>query len=195
MSGKPIDVGDSHELEGLAGNPETKKKVQEAFELLAERLGLGRANKNQIVEMIEQLARETSYIEALRERFAKIMKISNGFNVLFALYKRERGVQEEIGRCRILMKRPVEEITSIFLQVDANTGEVFNALKRLRETITYIRNMRDDLHQRFMLWDEILVAWESVVLERDSRIDKLVRVTYRFVARHFPQNSEWSLTR
>jgi hypothetical protein len=93
------------------------------------------------------------------------------------------------------MKRPVEEITSIFLQVDANTGEVFNALKRLRETITYIRNMRDDLHQRFMLWDEILVAWESVVLERDSRIDKLVRVTYRFVARHFPQNSEWSLTR
>jgi hypothetical protein len=26
-------------------------------------------------------------------------------------------------------------------------------------------------------------------------MDKLVRITYRFIARHFPQDSEWSLTR
>jgi plasmid stabilization system protein ParE len=195
MSGKPIEIGDSHELEGLAANPETKKKVQEAFELLAERLGLGRANKHQIVEMIEQLARETSYIEALRERFSKIQKIANGFHLLFGLYKRERGVQDEIGRCRILVKKPVEDIIGIFLQVDANTGEVFNALKRLRETVSYIRNKRDELHLRFMLWDDIIAAWDNVPLERDGRIDKLVRITYRFVARHFPQGSEWSLTR
>jgi plasmid stabilization system protein ParE len=195
MSGKPVEVSDTSELEGLANNPETKKKIQEAFELLAEKLGLGRANKNQIVEMIEQLARETSYIEALRERFQKIQKIYGGFNVLFAAYKRERGVQDEVGRIRILMKKPVEDISGIFLQIDANTGEVFNALKRLRETISYIRSKRDELHQRFMLWDEILVAWEGVPLERDGRMDKLVRITYRFIARHFPQDSEWSLTR
>ncbi len=195
MSGKPVEVHDTGELETLANNPDTKKKIQEAFELLAEKLGLGRANKNQIVEMIEQLARESSYIEALRERFQKIQKIYSGFNVLFAAYKRERGVQDEIGRIRILMKKPVEDISGIFLQVDANTGEVFNALKRLRETISYIRNKRDELHQRFMLWDEILVAWEGVALERDGRMDKLVRITYRFIARHFPQDSEWSLTR
>ncbi|MBL8806957.1 MAG: hypothetical protein JNN22_08940 [Rhodospirillales bacterium] len=195
MSGKPVEIHDTSELETLANNPDTKKKIQEAFELLAEKLGLGRANKNQIVEMIEQLARETSYIEALRERFQKIQKIYSGFNVLFAAYKRERGVQDEIGRIRILMKKPVEDISGIFLQIDANTGEVFNALKRLRETISYIRNKRDELHQRFMLWDEILVAWEGVALERDGRMDKLVRITYRFIARHFPQDSEWSLTR
>jgi hypothetical protein len=93
------------------------------------------------------------------------------------------------------MKKPVEDISGIFLQIDANTGEVFNALKRLRETISYIRSKRDELHQRFMLWDEILVAWEGVPLERDGRMDKLVRITYRFIARHFPQDSEWSLTR
>jgi hypothetical protein len=46
-----------------------------------------------------------------------------------------------------------------------------------------------------MLWDEILVAWEGIPLERDGRMDKLVRITYRFIARHFPQDSEWSLTR
>jgi len=111
------------------------------------------------------------------------------------LYKRERGVQDEIGRCCILVKKPLQDIIGIFLQVDANTGEVFNALKRLRETVSYIRNKRDELHLRFMLWDDIIAAWDNVPLERDGRIDKLVRITYRFVARHFPQGSEWSLTR
>jgi plasmid stabilization system protein ParE len=195
MSGKPVEFGDGHELEAMANSPETKKKVQEAFELLAEKLGLGRANKNQIVDKIEQLAKESAYIEALRERFGDIQKVYSGFNVLFNVYKRERGVQDEIGRIRVLMKKPVDDISGILLQIDANTGEVFNVLKRLPEVISYIREKRDELHQRFMLWDDILPAWKALPVERDARVDKLVRTTYRFVARHFPQNSEWSLMR
>jgi plasmid stabilization system protein ParE len=195
MSGKPVEFGEIHELENMANSPDTKKKVQEAFELLAEKLGLGRANKNQIVDKIEQLAKESAYIEALRERFAEIQKLAAGFNVLHMAYKRERGVQEEIGRIRILMKKPVEDIANILLQVDANTGEVFNVLKRLPEVISYIREKRDEMHQRFMLWDDILPAWKNVPMERDGRVDRLVRTTYRFVARHFPQDSEWSLMR
>jgi plasmid stabilization system protein ParE len=195
INGKPVEFGDAHQLESIANNPETKKKVQEAFEVLAEKLGLGRANKNQVVDKIEQLAKESAYIEALRERFTDIQKVYTGFNILHNIYKRERGVQEEIGRIRILMKKPVDDISGILLQVDANTGEVFNVLKRLPEVISYIREKRDELHQRFMLWDDILPAWKSMPMERDGRIDKLVRTTYRFVARHFPQDSEWSLMR
>ncbi len=195
INGKPVEFGDGHQLESIANNPETKKKVQEGFEVLAEKLGLGRANKNQVVDKIEQLAKESAYIEALRERFADIQKVYSGFNILFNAYKRERGVQEEIGRIRILMKKPVDDISGILLQVDANTGEVFNVLKRLPEVISYIREKRDELHQRFMLWDDILPAWKNMPMERDGRVDKLVRTTYRFVARHFPQNSEWSLMR
>jgi len=195
INGKPVEFGDAHQLESIANNPETKKKVQEGFEVLAEKLGLGRANKNQVVDKIEQLAKESAYIEALRERFTDIQKVYTGFNILHNIYKRERGVQEEIGRIRVLMKKPVDDIAGILLQVDANTGEVFNVLKRLPEVIGYIREKRDELHQRFMLWDDILPAWKSMPMERDGRIDKLVRTTYRFVARHFPQDSEWSLMR
>ncbi len=195
INGKPVEFGDGHQLDSIANNPESKKKVQEAFEVLAEKLGLGRANKNQVVDKIEQLAKESAYIEALRERFTDIQKVYTGFNILHNAYKRERGVQEEIGRIRILMKKPVDDISGILLQVDANTGEVFNVLKRLPEVISYIREKRDELHQRFMLWDDILPAWKNMPMERDGRIDKLVRTTYRFVARHFPQNSEWSLMR
>jgi hypothetical protein len=44
-----------------------------------------------------------------------------------------------------------------------------------------------------MMWDGLLAEWKEVTLERSLRVDRLVRVTYRFCAHHFPLDSEWSL--
>jgi hypothetical protein len=193
MSGKPMEGIDAAELETIAAMPETKKKVQEAFEVMADKLGLGRANKQEVVSKFEDLAREMSYMEALRERFGKIQKLYAGFSVLHGLYKRERGVQEEINRVRVLMKRPVEDIAQLFEQFDANTGEILVTMKKFAAQIRYIRQIRDDLHQRFMRWDGLLEEWSDVTLECGSRIERLIRLTYQFAARHFPLNNDWSL--
>lgn len=193
MSGKPMDGIDAAELETIAAMPETKKKVQEAFEIMAEKLGLGRENKQEVISKFDDLARELSYVEALRERYGKIQKLYANFSVLHTLYKRERGVQEEINRVRILMKRPVEEIGQVFEQLDGNTGEILVTLKKFAAQIRYIREVRDDLHQRFMRWDSLLDQWSGVVLECGSRIERLIRLTYQFSARHFPLNTDWSL--
>jgi hypothetical protein len=193
MSGKAIDGIDAAELETIAAMPETKKKVQEAFEAVAEKLGLGRAKKHEVIAKFDDLAREMSYIEALRERFGKIQKLYAGFSVLHSLYKRERGPQEDINRVRVLMKRPVEDIAQIFEQFDANTGEILVTLKKFAAQIRYIREVRDDLHQRFMRWDALLNEWSGVVLECGSRVERLIRLTYQFAARHFPLNNDWSL--
>lgn len=193
MSGKPMEGIDAAELETIAALPDTKKKVQEAFEIMAEKLGLGRANKQEVVSKIDDLARELAYIEALRERFAKIQKLQAGFNVLHSFYKRERGVQEEVNRVRVLMKKPVDEIAQVFEQLDANTGEILVTMKKFAAQIRYIRGIRDDLHQRFMRWDNLLAEWSDVVLETGPRIERLIRLTYQFAARHFPLNNDWSL--
>lgn len=195
MSGKPMESVDVAELESLASMPETKKKVQEAFEAMAEKLGLGRERKQEVVAKIEELARELSYIEALRERAQKIHKLYAGFGVLTGVYKRERSILEDVNRVRILMKKPVGEITEIFEQIDGNTGEILNTMKKFPSQIKYIRQMRDDLHHRFMKWDGLLTEWSDIVLERSARLDRLTRLTYQFAARHFPLNSEWGLQR
>lgn len=193
MSGKPMESVDAAELESIAGMPETKKKVQEAFEVLAEKLGLGRDRKQDVVNKIEDLAREMSYIEALRERFGKIQKLYHGFGVLTGVYKRERSILEDVNRVRILMKKPVADIAALFEQIDGNTGEILNTMKKFPAQIKYIRDMRDDLHHRFLRWDSLIQEWSDVGLERSARLDRLTRVTYQFAARHFPLNTDWGL--
>lgn len=193
MSGKAIDSIDAAELETIAGMPETKKKVQEAFEVMADKLGIGRENKQEVVSKIEDLAREMSYIEALRDRFGKIQKLYNGFNMLASVYKRERSILEDVNRVRILMKKPVADIGQIFEQIDANTGEILTTMKKFPAQIRYIREMRDSLHQQFLRWDGLIEEWSGVSLERSARLDRLTRVTYQFAARHFPLNTDWGL--
>jgi len=195
MSGKALESVDAAELESIASMPETKKKVQEAFEVMAEKLGLGRERKQEVIAKIEELARELSYIEALRERAGKIQKLYANFAALMGVYKRERSILEDVKRVRILMKKPVDDIVSIFEQIDGNTGEILTTMKKFPGQIKYIREMRDDLHHRFMRWDGLLEQWSGVIIERSAHLDRLTRVTYQFAARHFPLDSEWGLQR
>lgn len=193
MTGKHIDMIDAAELEMIAANPETKRKVQEALDVMAEKLGLvGDAKKN-VVSRFDELAREMAFIEALRDRFGKINRLYANFGILAGIYKRERSVLEDIMRIRVLMKKPVDDINATFEELDVNTGEIMNTMRKFAAQIRYIRGVRDDLHQRFMRWDDLLVKWDSVVIEQGQVVDKLVRTTYQFVARHFPQANDWGV--
>jgi len=191
--GKSLDAVDRAEYEQLASLPDNQKKLQEAYVTLAEKLGYGKEGKGDLISRGDELAREWTYIEALRERFGKIQKLYAGFATLRPIYKRERAIQEDIIRIRALMKKPVDEITTMFEQVDGNTGEIINTMKKFPSQIRYIRDTRDGLHQKFMIWDGLIAEWNDVVLERSLKVDRLVRISYRFLAHHFPLDSEWAL--
>jgi hypothetical protein len=193
MTGKHIDSIDAAELEIIAANPETKRKVQEALDVMADKLGLTGDAKKDVVIRFEELAREMSYIEALRDRFGKIQRLYSNFGVLAGIHKRERSALEEIMRIRVLMKKPVDEIAGMFEQVDVNTGEIMNTMRKFAAQIRYIRSMRDELHQRFMRWDDLITRWDGVVIEPGPAVDRLIRATYQFVARHFPLANDWGV--
>ena len=194
MAGKQVDRTDAAELETMARNPEIKKKVNEALDVMAEKLGLTGEARKDVVSRFEDLAREMAYIEALRERFQKIQLLFSNINQLTGIYKRERSVMEELTRVRALMKMPVDRIAALFDEFDANTCEILNTMKKFAAQLRYIRQTRDTLHERFMLWDDLLEKWAGVTLERTAQLDRLIRVTYQFVARHFPQGNDWSIT-
>jgi hypothetical protein len=59
--------------------------------------------------------------------------------------------------------------------------------------LAFIRENRDDLHYKLMKWDELIDKWGSVKMERGETLESLVRATYRFVAQHYPQRSDWQL--
>jgi hypothetical protein len=172
---------------------EARRKA--ALEIVQEKLGDPTGSQKTVLAVTERIARELSYIEGLRDRYALVTKISARILSAGRLYRNTGAMAEEIYRVRILMRTPVDEYRDAFANVDAQFAEMLNVLRKPDEMIAFIRRNRDELHQRLMIWDSLVSQWEPEDAGRRSkRLETLLRATYRFVARRFPVDQDWSLT-
>ena len=181
-------------LSKMGSDEATKNKVSDALVEIARGAGKGRETKEAIFELLEQVARELAYIEALRERFNKVKMIEKKIAEAGKIYRRERAVSDDVSRIQALIKGPISEFPSIFKMVFTQMMDVRMVLRSVPAQVQFIRTMRDELHVRFMKWEEMIQLWEMIAAERSEAIERALRLTYRFMARHFPQRSEWSLT-
>lgn len=193
LTGGESVIQDAVRLEQVAQDPETKRRVQEAFTRLAEKAGFGKERRQEVVDMIDAIARELSYVEALRDRYARVRYIGAQLAVLNGLYRRDGGIRDEIFRMQVLIRSPLANFDNMFGQVDAQTGEILSVVKNLKAQIRFIREMRDELHFRLMLWDDLTDSWTGIPVEKSSEVELLLKETYRFLARHFGQAVEWPL--
>lgn len=195
MTGKAdsgIDDGD--QLAALADKPETKQRVQEAFDEIAVALGMGKDRRQEIVDMIDELAQELSYIEALRDHYNGIRSIYGKIKQLSRLYLRNRSVGGDLQRVEALIKSPIGNFNNTFDEIEAQTGETLAVLKQFRTQIKYIRDTRDDLHWEFMRWDELMEKWRKQPVEQSERAERMIKETYQFLARHYPLVKQWNLS-
>jgi hypothetical protein len=197
VDGKPTDptVGERG-ANALANDAAFEARRTKAMQIVHEKLGdmLGAAKRVQ--DVLDKVGRELSYVEGLRERYSLVNRISARILSAARLYKNTGGLSEEIYRIRILMRVPIEDYRSSFANVDAQLAEVLNVLRKPDEMIAFIRKNRDDLHQRLMIWDALIAEWkDEEAATRSKRLEILLRATYRFVARHFPADQDWTLTR
>jgi len=193
LTGSETVIVDQEALMQLAEDPAIKQRVNSAFSDIAIKIGLPPDRKQEVIERIDQLARELSYIEALRERFGTIKAIGDTIAAFQKIYRRDRTVIEDLSRIANLMRRPLAELNSIFDQVDGMSGEIISLLKALNRQIEFIRESRDELHQRMMLWDETIEKWQPVMVERTPENEQLMKEFYRFLARHFIVEKPWEL--
>lgn len=191
LAGEESIVSDMTALEQLVEDPATKQRIEQAFGDVAEKLGMGRERKQEVVDRIDDLARELSYIEALRERYGEVRAIIEKLNALVRAYRGDRTTTQEISRVRTLLMRPQQEFDSLFTQCDAMTGEILSVLKKYEPTVEFIRNMRDELHSKLMLWDDIIETWKPVEAVKGEVQEKAIKDMYRFVAQNFPQRQDW----
>jgi hypothetical protein len=193
LGGGDADVSDAAKLEKLANDPETKQRVQKAFTEAAEKIGLGRERAAEVIDRFDMLARELAYIEALRERFQHVRMIMVRLSEMSQIYKQERAIMEELVRVQMLMRNPDGEFQNDFGLIDAHTCEIVNMLKKIDMQLAFIRSNRDDLHYKLMKWDDLIGKWETTKIEKGEVLENLMRATYRFVAQHYPQRSNWQL--
>jgi hypothetical protein len=193
MSGGETMITDPDELLQLAEDPAIKKQISAAFGEAAEKLGYGRDEKEKVVQHVEELAKELAYIEALRDRFRRVKMMDDKIQQLRRLYGREKSVLEIADQVARLGESAVKEFEQMFLEVDAQTGEILAVLKNLSTQIAYIRDRRDELHIRLMAWDEILDRWQAAEMKISQQNPVLLRDTYKFLAPRFMAVKEWVL--
>ena len=61
----------------------------------------------------------------------------------------------------------------MFTQADAQTGEILAVLRNIGPQTKFIREMRDELHNRLMLWDEMINPWTAITVEQSAEMESL----------------------
>ncbi len=193
LTGGETVVSSPEQLEQVVEDPSTKARVREAFKMIANKLSITGNAEEQVETRIDALAKELSYIEALRERSTKLGKVRVGLEDAHRIYKNERNLKEEIVRMQTLSLPPITDLEARFAQVDAQTGEILSMLAKFDKNISYIREMRDDLHQTMLPWDEVLEDWEGTTTEKSQAFEAVLKKTYQFLARNYSQAKHWRL--
>jgi len=191
LSGNEEIVINRRELDTISNSPETKERIQDAFREIAAKLGITRED---VVTKIDDIIRELAYIEALRDYYTGIKKIGSNLTRLSSIYKRDRGTSEEINRMQILIDPVIKKFDRTFTEIDAQTCEVLVILKNYEPTIETIRETRDDLHQRFMIWGSMVASWKNLIMEEDPTVERQLKETYKFLAQNFIQSQTWRLS-
>lgn len=194
ITGEDKLLDDLGHLEQMLEDPKIKERLDEAFGEIADTLGLGPGGKQDIVDWIEHLAQELSYIEALREYKGNIEGIEAKLIALKRIFAKDR-ITEDIDRALALIKPPLTEYANLIDRLDGQTCELMVVLKDMDHQVKMIRNTRDHLHYAFLAWDEVVATWREVEVEASTEVHDLIRSTYRFLATTFEQSQDWKLSR
>ncbi|MEA1676941.1 hypothetical protein [Nitrospirillum sp. BR 11163] len=127
----------------------------------------------------------------MRDRYGQVQQIIAGLSQAGRIYKTDRQLQADLTRMMALVKQPILDFEDIFGQLDAQTSEIMAVLKSYDSQVAFIRRMRDELHTRLMLWDDLIYAWDGEPMERGPELEARLKKTYQFLAQHFLVTKVW----
>jgi hypothetical protein len=169
-----------------------KQRVREAMVEAAKKSGLGGEQAQQAPGLLEAFAREYTYIEALRDRFAEVRGVLNALGQIVKGAKTDQQTLQDVLRVQALLRPPIGDIEATLNALDGQTASLATILSKPAAQIELVRRVRDDIHFRLQLWDELIAKWQDQAREGAAQtVESLVKETYRFAAFHFPQTRDW----
>ena len=169
----------------MVNQPEIKVAIHKGFTEAANRLGYGENGEEKVICQIERLAGELAYIEALRDYFNRVFRIEHQLRMVTSNLKGDKAASEEIVRIYQLIKRPLDEYRQAFARVDAQTAEVISVIRNISLVVKFIRQVRDELHEITMLWDDVLDQWTQTAGRSPREEYQKIRNLYQFLAQNF----------
>lgn len=168
-----------------------KMWVQGGLDKIGVTIGLGPGRAPTVAQHADRIVRELAYIEGLRERYVQAARIVDKLDQVAMHHGSERHFADEIQRCKVLMGPPVSLFRGAFLDVDSKMKQVAAVLKGVDAQVEFVREKRDELHRKMLIWDELIESWDFEIEGQSKHNRLIVQSTYRFVAQYFPQNVDW----
>jgi hypothetical protein len=174
----------------LTDDPAVRRQVQDALDHAASALGL--PNREAVVELLEDLAHELAFIEALRDRLlhrvqTMVQKVAHMVQSL----RSDAPQMDTLTQVRRLSLLALKQFARKFDELDANTGEVMAALRNAKSQRTFIRSSRDFLYRSLRAWQPILDEWGGAGTDLDDGARELLGRTYQFLAPRYMPVTEW----
>ena len=182
---------DADSLLQIADDPSRRQQVQQAFAKAADELDV--PNSQAVVHLVEELANELAYVEALRTRLLNRVKaMTDKLNRIAQTYRGDGPHLETLTQVRRLATGALKEFTRRFDELDAQTGEVMSALRNTESQRSFIRTNRDWLYRTQRAWQSLLLEWDAAALGFDDGVLQLLNRTYQFLAPRFMAVTEWT---
>ena len=190
-NGEDRSARDPQALIAAAEAPSMRATVEEAFRRAAEELKL--PGPDAVPPMLEALAGELAYVEALRERLLQpVQGVAGKLAHLAQGWRGDAAGLEKLTQVRRLNLIAVRRIGGRFEELDAQTGEVLAALRNLESQTTFIRSNRDWLYRTLRAWQPLLQEWSSIGSTFDEQVRAALEHAYRFLAPRFMPVTEWA---
>ena len=174
----------------LEAEPALRQQVQFAFVRAAKELGL--PDTAAVVVLVEELAAELAYIEALRDRLLRVVQLMTGrLERIVGTQRGDNQRLETLNRVLRLANSAREQFQARFDEIAAQTGEVMNSLRNMEGQQAFIRSNRDQLYRAQRAWQPILDGWADAETHDDVPWDLITR-TYQFLAPRYMPVTEWS---
>ncbi len=179
--------------ERIEQGPRLRARLAEAFARAAPSLDL--ADSPAVAALLERVAEELAYIEALRELLlARVQRLAGRLDTLAAAgWRGDASRLDALAQVHRLAGAALRQIAGRFAEIDAQTGEVIATLRNAEGQRIFIRSHRDWLHRSRLAWEPILRAWDDPPRRLDEAAWLLIGRTYQFLAPRFMPVQEWQV--
>src|SRR5208283_3135331 len=171
-------------------DPVLRRQVQEALDHAATALGLD--GQEAVAQLLEGLAHELAFIEALRDRLLRpVQTMAQHIAGMARAWRGAASQAETLTQVRRLSAIALKDIARRFDELDAQTGEVMAALRNADTQRAVIRANRDWLYRSQRAWQPIVDDWDAEGTNYDAVSRSLLARTYHFLAPRYMPVTEW----
>ncbi len=177
-------------LVSYAASDAVRAHRQAVLARLLDSPGKDKFTTEQIEKMLEAIAREYAFIEALLAHFRDIFELRRRFASAGQSYNGTADGVAEYGRIVALCQEPLRQVQNNFKTAKTLIEDPPSLIQANRDAIDALRQVRDELHHEAEKWQHLVDQWRQDPADEQGWVERR-RETYRFLAQNWARGENW----